>query len=1244
MRHYLILVLFVINLTNAEWKRIIGFSDSPLPPQKTVMKSDTTGIFIRTTVLGFIKEDTLIDNKIFQQITIPESELDRDTIRKGKPQIPYIRLLIAVPDSCGFSVTVYPKDCYYFEDYLLYPIPRVVFKDSAGVLYFEEVYTYDTVFYQEDTVYPNKFYEIKSDGRWRDQRVLEVFLYPVQFNPQNQLMHFYTGMDLRIEYTGKVVGNTNGLGPFEDIGREILLNYPGIDRQPGPHPPPSVHYYTNLLDEENVADYIIVTHYDFLNNKTVAPWIHDFAQWRADHNQFDVGIVKVQDIYEQFPQQSPDSAAQLRDFLTYAYNNWQAPSMSDGHFAYCLFIGDWDYVPAKLYYSQLDYKWLVAKECYFADILAGGDADIMLGRWPVKEREAQHLNTIIQKTTNYEKYPTLDNWRRRGHLISGGQTVEGFPPDPWFEYFLTGCLPYFTNISYDTITTRWLHFYPAADVYRDSIQARMNRGAIFTVYIDHGAPDGWYRHYDTSYVKILENGMRLPAVLSFACLTGMFQWDHPKSTDHPDYKPGTCLGEHFLFNPHGGAVAFCGATTYEYLPYFYGILSNIFVNQNWILGKGLMPYGFVSTYCLLGDPALDLGDYTAYPNLPDLVIRPQGIDLELLSPYPYPTSGDVIPIQAAVWNIGGATVSNVVVNLRVELNGQLIYSENVSIPEIKPRDSIVVVAHWNTGTTHPNYYGEIGDCDFIVTADPNDVIEESWEYNNTSSITKKVALYSNQPGWPRKVSGFFRPAIANLDGQGAVEIVYVGLDSVYVFHPSGAISAHWPKYFSDVYSIVLGDIDNNTLIDIVAVSPESIKVYDYQGNILPGWPKTIEDGVFCGLPCLGYIATTGEMNLVVFVAARPQPKVLVYNYDGIQLYELNTSTPTPRTNTNGPAISDINGDGNEEIILSYRYDLPEIVGLVRTDVFNRNGLLTYFDYGSALAIPALADLDYPPDLCPEMIIGGADKKVRAYKATTGELLWTTETQGPIHSSPAVGEINPGSLFPWLEITFGNDANQVWAIRGSNGEQWDPWPLGVGGLVRTSPALARLRLVGRYTDIVIGSNDGYIHALTYERDPILPYPLPLFGLPTSPIIGDIDGDRRSEVILVSSDGYLHIWKNMNSRVPAYYLEWPQFHHDYQRTGLYGWVEGLFVVNAQPTEFSDSTVISWTLKEPRHIRIWIYDSEGKHVKKLVNKNFSAGTHQVTWDGTDDKNNLLPNGLYFSEFKIRDETKVIEVTINR
>lgn len=80
---------------------------------------------------------------------------------------------------------------------------------------------------------------------------------------------------------------------------------------------------------------------------------------------------------------------------------------------------------------------------------------------------------------------------------------------------------------------------------------------------------------------------------------------------------------------------------------------------------------------------------------------------------------------------------------------------------------------------------------------------------------------------------------------------------------------------------------------------------------------------------------------------------------------------------------------------------------------------------------------------------------------------------------------------------------------------------------------------------------WVYGLKYSKQDVSPYPLPLFGLPSSVVIGDIDGDQKSESILASDDGYIHVWENINSRVDSYLLEWPQFNHDYKRTGSYDW---------------------------------------------------------------------------------------------
>ncbi|MGB7055946.1 MAG: C25 family peptidase propeptide domain-containing protein, partial [bacterium] len=348
MKTITILGIFLISALNADWQRVVGISDEPVPPQKTTIMSDSLGVCIQTVIYGFTEHDTVIDAKDFKRIRIPEEPVLSDTMSAGKPEIPFVRLLIAIPDSASLETKLYNSDHTEYDNYLIYPIPRVVFEDSGGCVCFKEIYTYDTTFFDKDTLYPGVLYELGTDGYWREQRVLEVFLYPIQFNPQQNRMYLHHELDLRIDFSGTVIENTMGLGPFEEIGREVLLNYQGIDREAESVPEPAFHYYSDLRDTNNVADYLIVMGTDFYYNETASYWLEQFAQWRVDHNGFEVGLVKMDDIYTQFDSLAPDSAAQLRHFLAYAYDHWQAPSMSDDHFAYCLFVGDWDYVPTRL--------------------------------------------------------------------------------------------------------------------------------------------------------------------------------------------------------------------------------------------------------------------------------------------------------------------------------------------------------------------------------------------------------------------------------------------------------------------------------------------------------------------------------------------------------------------------------------------------------------------------------------------------------------------------------------------------------------------------------------------------------------------------------------------------------------------------------------------------------------------------------------------------------------------------------
>jgi len=64
---------------------------------------------------------------------------------------------------------------------------------------------------------------------------------------------------------------------------------------------------------------------------------------------------------------------------------------------------------------------------------------------------------------------------------------------------------------------------------------------------------------------------------------------------------------------------------------------------------------------------------------------------------------------------------------------------------------------------------------------------------------------------------------------------------------------------------------------------------------------------------------------------------------------------------------------------------------------------------------------------------------------------------------------------------------------------------------------------------------------------------------------------------------------------------------------------------PNPFSNETTFRFTTKEQGKISISIYNAKGQLVKTLVNGNYKAGHHSLTWNGKDDHGNRLSSGLY-------------------
>ncbi len=69
---------------------------------------------------------------------------------------------------------------------------------------------------------------------------------------------------------------------------------------------------------------------------------------------------------------------------------------------------------------------------------------------------------------------------------------------------------------------------------------------------------------------------------------------------------------------------------------------------------------------------------------------------------------------------------------------------------------------------------------------------------------------------------------------------------------------------------------------------------------------------------------------------------------------------------------------------------------------------------------------------------------------------------------------------------------------------------------------------------------------------------------------------------------------------------------------------------PNPFNPRTSIGFSLPATANVELGIYDLHGRLVTVLTNQIFAAGSHSVTWIGTDSKGRQLSSGVYFARLR--------------
>lgn len=328
-------------------------------------------------------------------------------------------------------------------------------------------------------------------------------------------------------------------------------------------------------------------------------------------------------------------------------------------------------------------------------------------------------------------------------------------------------------------------------------------------------------------------------------------------------------------------------------------------------------------------------------------------------------------------------------------------------------------------------------------------------------------------GWPiYALLGRGSSSIVDLDGDGDNELLTGGYNSVYAWHHDGTPVTGWPVasgYTRSAPSVcdIEGDGDYEIFSGVYHYS-QSMRAWHHDGTLVTGWPQTA-------------YYTRSEVN-----------------------------------------IGDIDGDGDLEMLTS---------GIYFDDVhaFHHDGTpVSGWPYAFADRVYtslSLADLDGDNDLetvvCPSATPGSV------YVFNGDATLFPGWPQ-PAHpqtitQSCAIGDIDGDGD---LEIVgAGFDSIYAWHHDGVN--IWRIKPTG-GTNVGRCPALCDLDFDGDLEIIVNKGN--YINVFYHDGTPFPGFPVPMGDnnrgrfivissfSPTSPIVGDLDGDGDLEIISAPTWGY------------------------------------------------------------------------------------------------------------------------------
>ena len=468
------------------------------------------------------------------------------------------------------------------------------------------------------------------------------------------------------------------------------------------------------------------------------------------------------------------------------------------------------------------------------------------------------------------------------------------------------------------------------------------------------------------------------------------------------------------------------------------------------------------------------------------------------------------------------------------------------------------------------------------------------------------------------------PALADLDGDGKLDIIYGGFDGfLYAWRGDGTNLPGWPQnlFASTTGSPAVGDIDNDGILEIAITSNNGkLNVYNANGTQQPGFPVTGVQATGVSKfpsPALADMEGLGQKDIVINTT---DGLVKVFRPNGTLMsqWTLVRYSYTAKASESSPVVADIDGDGQNEVIVG-----GEDANLYAFD--NDGSLMAGFPIhlnGEVRGTPLVWDIDH--DGLTEILVSDWDKNV---------YLWDYPGAFNVFN-PA----QPPAWAMWRHDQFHQGRLSAGILVGTNSVAFSAENGASSGLGLTFALPGDEDATGRF-DIYRAQGPGPVSTFS----PSIPAG---FERINSEAINAKAGDlvTWNDASALPGETYRYLLVRRADQPGEAFLAYGPF----AATASSDAPELAFVAQNFPNPVTNGrTTIAYGVPasagQSVHTTLRFFDVRGREVRSLVDQFVPPGKYQVTWDGKDDQGARVGSGVYFYEYvagptRLRKKTLLI------